>query len=210
SGRSVRDRLHAAALSHRSGGCGCRGGSVPGRDPRGGGAGRRRVARRGGGPLARPGAPSFETGVRPARVAGAARRVREPAPGRRVPGPRRPITAQGRSPRERGRADRAGAHGRPVLRRAARPGCRRSLGGQHAALLGGRDHAGRAGGLRVGAATAGARHLGRQDRKSTRLNSSHVSISYAVFCLKKKKKKKKKKKILKKKKRKNTKAYNVY
>src|SRR5207253_5910358 len=29
----------------------------------------------------------------------------------------------------------------------------------------------------------------RQDRKSTRLNSSHVAISYAVFCLKKKKKK---------------------
>src|SRR5690242_21126313 len=28
-----------------------------------------------------------------------------------------------------------------------------------------------------------------QDRKSTRLNSSHMSISYAVFCLKKKKKK---------------------
>src|SRR5438067_10582827 len=28
------------------------------------------------------------------------------------------------------------------------------------------------------------------DRKSTRLNSSHVSISYAVFCLKKKKKQK--------------------
>src|SRR5699024_11482076 len=27
-----------------------------------------------------------------------------------------------------------------------------------------------------------------EDRKSTRLNSSHVSISYAVFCLKKKKK----------------------
>src|SRR5438128_6222566 len=34
---------------------------------------------------------------------------------------------------------------------------------------------------------------GEQDRKSTRLNSSHGSISYAVFCLKKKKKKKKKK-----------------
>src|SRR5205807_8773996 len=32
------------------------------------------------------------------------------------------------------------------------------------------------------------------DRKSTRLNSSHLVISYAVFCLKKKKKKKKKKK----------------
>src|SRR5690606_4290943 len=29
---------------------------------------------------------------------------------------------------------------------------------------------------------------GRRDRKSTRLNSSHVKISYAVFCLKKKKK----------------------
>src|SRR2546426_3115249 len=29
-----------------------------------------------------------------------------------------------------------------------------------------------------------------QDRKSTRLNSSHLVISYAVFCLKKKKKKK--------------------
>src|SRR5207249_3893148 len=29
-----------------------------------------------------------------------------------------------------------------------------------------------------------------RDRKSTRLNSSHVSISYAVFCLKKKKKNK--------------------
>src|SRR5258707_5965902 len=28
----------------------------------------------------------------------------------------------------------------------------------------------------------------RQDRKSTRLNSSHANISYAVFCLKKKKK----------------------
>src|SRR5215469_17572297 len=30
---------------------------------------------------------------------------------------------------------------------------------------------------------------GAEDRKSTRLNSSHVEISYAVFCLKKKKKK---------------------
>src|SRR5438067_6494791 len=38
----------------------------------------------------------------------------------------------------------------------------------------------------------------RSDRKSTRLNSSHVSISYAVFCLKKKKKKKQKKIKLKK------------
>src|SRR2546429_3047853 len=31
------------------------------------------------------------------------------------------------------------------------------------------------------------RELGAQDRKSTRLNSSHGYISYAVFCLKKKK-----------------------
>src|SRR5215469_8184814 len=34
---------------------------------------------------------------------------------------------------------------------------------------------------------AGRAHERRQDRKSTRLNSSHVEISYAVFCLKKKK-----------------------
>src|SRR3712207_8067403 len=31
------------------------------------------------------------------------------------------------------------------------------------------------------------RAAGEQDRKSTRLNSSHANISYAVFCLKKKK-----------------------
>src|SRR5947209_15126664 len=41
---------------------------------------------------------------------------------------------------------------------------------------------------RLGGAGAG-REL---DRKSTRLNSSHANISYAVFCLKKKKKKHKK------------------
>src|SRR5688572_31194677 len=34
----------------------------------------------------------------------------------------------------------------------------------------------------------GASRLWRPDRKSTRLNSSHSQISYAVFCLKKKKK----------------------
>src|SRR3712207_8547064 len=43
------------------------------------------------------------------------------------------------------------------------------------------------------ARAAGDQHAGalaerRQDRKSTRLNSSHANISYAVFCLKKKKK----------------------
>src|SRR3712207_7757937 len=35
---------------------------------------------------------------------------------------------------------------------------------------------------------AGARGVDHVDRKSTRLNSSHANISYAVFCLKKKKK----------------------
>src|SRR5436853_2969118 len=43
------------------------------------------------------------------------------------------------------------------------------------------------------------------DRKSTRLNSSHLGISYAVFCLKKKKKKKKKNYNKKKTKNKQTK-----
>src|SRR5436305_7635962 len=45
---------------------------------------------------------------------------------------------------------------------------------------------------RVGAVHSGVRVLAEwphPDRKSTRLNSSHVRISYAVFCLKKKKKK---------------------
>src|SRR2546430_10387723 len=53
-------------------------------------------------------------------------------------------------------------------------------------------------GLAVGAVAVGHavqlgfdRHLGvLRDRKSTRLNSSHSQISYAVFCLKKKKKRK--------------------
>src|SRR6266496_5262606 len=49
---------------------------------------------------------------------------------------------------------------------AAHPAARRAGGGGHR----GRRGAGR-----------------RRDRKSTRLNSSHVEISYAVFCLKKKK-----------------------
>src|SRR5689334_24019273 len=39
-----------------------------------------------------------------------------------------------------------------------------------------------------GGAPRGGDLAARRDRKSTRLNSSHSSISYAVFCLKKKKK----------------------
>src|SRR6266508_3367782 len=68
-----------------------------------------------------------------------------------------------------------------------------------AARGGGRDPAGRWSGRRKNRpgpghrARTGNRRTGDQphlhlDRKSTRLNSSHVAISYAVFCLKKKKK----------------------
>src|SRR5947199_1868139 len=39
------------------------------------------------------------------------------------------------------------------------------------------------------AVVGSVRLVAHQDRKSTRLNSSHLGISYAVFCLKKKKKK---------------------
>src|SRR5688572_31791528 len=46
--------------------------------------------------------------------------------------------------------------------------------------------------LRGVEAAAGRGEIDR-DRKSTRLNSSHSQISYAVFCLKKKKKKRNKK-----------------
>src|SRR5256885_10799591 len=53
------------------------------------------------------------------------------------------------------------------------------LGGPGGAAAGGRGARPR---HRVGAA-----HLALPDRKSTRLNSSHPVISYAVFCLKKKK-----------------------
>src|SRR5689334_23934124 len=49
----------------------------------------------------------------------------------------------------------------------------------HRLVPGGAD---RSYGIEVG------RLAGHQDRKSTRLNSSHSSISYAVFCLKKKRK----------------------
>src|SRR2546427_9336399 len=39
----------------------------------------------------------------------------------------------------------------------------------------------------LGQGRTGVQQCRRQDRKSTRLNSSHSQISYAVFCLKKKK-----------------------
>src|SRR5688500_19157700 len=46
----------------------------------------------------------------------------------------------------------------------------------------------RAGGVGARGRRGSARRAGRPDRKSTRLNSSHLVISYAVFCLKKKRK----------------------
>src|SRR6266850_6861131 len=61
--------------------------------------------------------------------------------------------------------------------RRARGARRRRRGGSHR-----RHRAGHSASARESAASR------RPDRKSTRLNSSHLVISYAVFCLKKKKK----------------------
>src|SRR5256885_6838027 len=59
----------------------------------------------------------------------------------------------------------------------------------HDALpISGAGHGFRVGARAFGLASAGIhRWITVQDRKSTRLNSSHLVISYAVFCLKKKK-----------------------
>src|SRR2546427_2297895 len=65
-----------------------------------------------------------------------------------------------------------------------RSGVQVGLGEGVAVLVDGQDAAA-ARGLRHPDRLRGQRH---QDRKSTRLNSSHSQISYAVFCLKKKKK----------------------
>src|SRR5688572_31379229 len=81
--------------------------------------------------------------------------------------------------RSRGRPDAGvpGGDGRQQDRHQAR--------GRNAARLEGRERPHLAG-ARKDEAPGQVR-----DRKSTRLNSSHSQISYAVFCLKKKKKKKK-------------------
>src|SRR5256885_9028344 len=68
---------------------------------------------------------------------------------------------------------------RPRHGRAGEPGA--------ATARRGRDRR-RAGSRRRPALAAAARGAAIRDRKSTRLNSSHLVISYAVFCLKKKKK----------------------
>src|SRR2546426_9107406 len=71
--------------------------------------------------------------------------------------------------------------------RDARP--RGSARLRRAAVLRGRAAPERSGGARLPHARADGRVVAaaRRDRKSTRLNSSHLVISYAVFCLKKKK-----------------------
>src|SRR5690606_41854763 len=75
-------------------------------------------------------------------------------------------------------ADRLGVAGEFAQRSAEPPGqCRADQQTQA-------DQAG----AEPGQAGLRALDIGLQDRKSTRLNSSHVKISYAVFCLKKKKK----------------------
>src|SRR5690606_40303083 len=80
-----------------------------------------------------------------------------------------PICGRWHGDRGNGRA-RWGSGGRQRLRRGDRPA--------------GRD---RPGDRRGGTAGEGGLSRRDRDRKSTRLNSSHVKISYAVFCLKKKK-----------------------
>src|SRR5436309_15669077 len=80
----------------------------------------------------------------------------------------------------------------PICHEAARPRARRRSrhGEGHRS---GRARDGRRRARRKRRRRATASRAGRAgDRKSTRLNSSHVKISYAVFCLKKKKKEKKK------------------
>src|SRR5690349_23661718 len=78
------------------------------------------------------------------------------------------------------------------------PAIFRVTNGAASAILGGPGLPHRAGSCDVEARRIPSRHRDAPpivpeksgpDRKSTRLNSSHVEISYAVFCLKKKKKK---------------------
>src|SRR5207253_10583637 len=73
---------------------------------------------------------------------------------------------------------------RPIVQSVPRAS---RLAPDHAAMIG--AHRARESDVSEGAEDLEQVHAaaGRGDRKSTRLNSSHVAISYAVFCLKKKK-----------------------
>src|SRR5690242_21402691 len=86
-----------------------------------------------------------------------------------------PYTTLFRSHRSPGtvRSARDGSPGRRAVHRPARPGHQEA------------GHEGDPRGRVVGRAGPAGQDLAA-DRKSTRLNSSHMSISYAVFCLKKK------------------------
>src|SRR5690625_6887089 len=71
----------------------------------------------------------------------------------------------------------------PICVSALRQGHRVALSADHGAV---RHRAGQRAPAHVRLAAARLPHARAEDRKSTRLNSSHVAISYAVFCLKKK------------------------
>src|SRR5437773_10760969 len=105
-------------------------------------------------------------------VRGEARRRRDLAPGGLVP------RCQHRRHAGRARRVRAPSHGAARRHRVTAPPPR-SLHGGVPHVERSQSRAGHEGGRRA--------HLRSVDRKSTRLNSSHITISYAVFCLKKKK-----------------------
>src|SRR3989442_5064201 len=75
-----------------------------------------------------------------------------------------------------------------TLFRSARPPTGTPVCRQSAEFVSEDSHRREEGRVAHGDSRGESRHRGRPDRKSTRLNSSHVRISYAVFCLKKKKK----------------------
>src|SRR5438477_6810547 len=102
---------------------------------------------------------------------------------------------------------------RPATRRSLQVGDKEKRGVARRFWLVPRNHSRTAAGLPDSIVWRHAEYRPAQqwevsDRKSTRLNSSHMSISYAVFCLKKKKKKTKKN-TNKKKKHKKTYNYKI-
>src|SRR5439155_20685761 len=102
------------------------------------------------------------------------------------PGDRRPVerAAPGEALQRQALVHRVDvAH--ELTRRAVR---RRFVAGRREQLIGETGEEGAVEGrcqVAVGVARRDDNALRRQDRKSTRLNSSHVAISYAVFCMKK-------------------------